>query len=129
MIREHKFVVDPVLSSLARCLEEIEEGAPFKLSLNDTNLHGRVKLNLINSKIRPTDKEGWSTCLLISPVSNGALRCFTDSLQDRCLSCVCPSYNQNSELDLWNSTTGLLAVHWNHGVWERVSSFGGSHDR
>ena len=98
-------------------------GALLKLSLNDTNLHGRVKLNLIDSEIKIADKKGWTTYLLISPVNNGAFRCFTDSLQDRCLSCVCPSYDQNSELDLRNSTAGLLVLHWSHGVWERVISY------
>jgi hypothetical protein len=53
--------------------------------------------------------------LLIPPVNNGTLRCFTDSLQDGCLACICPSYNKDTELDLWKTRTGLLGVHWSDG--------------
>ena len=54
MIGEHKFVVDPVLASLVPCLGNLRE-AP--LSLNGTNFHGRVKLNLVGSEIRLADKK------------------------------------------------------------------------
>ena len=55
MIGEHKFVIDPVLASLAPCLGN-QRQAP--LSLNDTNIHGRVKLNLVGSETRLADKKG-----------------------------------------------------------------------
>ena len=44
-----------------------------------TNIHGRVKFNLVESEIRLADKRV-GPYLLISPVNNGAVRCFTDSL-------------------------------------------------
>ena len=51
--------------------------------------------------------------------NNGALRCFTYSLQDGCLACICPSYDKHSELDLWNSRLGLFRVHWSDGLEEQ----------
>ena len=52
-------------------------------------------------------------------LNNGALRCFTYSLQDGCLACICPSYDKHSELDLWNSRLGLFRVHWSDGLEEQ----------
>ena len=49
-------------------------------------------------------------------VNNGVPRTITYTLQDRCLSRVCPSYNKHSELDLWKR--GWLDVHWSDGGWE-----------
>ena len=60
--------------------------------------------------------KAWTTYLLVSAVNSGALRCFADPLQDRCLSCVCPSYDKHSKLEIWDSTTGLFSVHWCDGI-------------
>ena len=103
MIGEHEFVVDLVLASLVPRLEATEE------SIIVTNIHGRVKLNLIGNELRRKQK-GWTTYLLRTPVYSGALRCLTDSLQNRRLSCVCSSYNKDSELDVWNVTRGLFCA-------------------
>ena|SRR6266404_1703347 len=46
------------------------------------------------------------------PVNNRALCCITDSLQESCLSCICPAYDKDSELGVWKLTMGLLGVYW-----------------
>ena len=75
-----------------------------------TNIHGWVKSNLVGSENRLANKQNWSTYPFVSPVDGGTLCSFTDPLQDRSLSCVCSSYNKYSELDIWESTTGLLGL-------------------
>ena len=60
--------------------------------------------------------------LLLSSANNGTLRCVADSLQYGCLACVCPSYDKDSELDIWNWTTGLFGVHCRNGVWKASES-------
>ncbi len=51
--------------------------------------------------------KAWTTNLLLSPVNKGALRCVAHPLQDGGLASVCPSYNKDSEPDLWELTVGL----------------------
>ena len=81
MIGEHKFVLDGVLASLTPSLETTEE----KYHQLNTNIHGRLKLNLSStSDIKRTEKKASTTYLLpllvSPPVNNGTLRCVTDSL-------------------------------------------------
>ena len=49
--------------------------------------------------------------LFIKPVDLGTLCGVADSLQDGCLSCVCSSDNQNSELDIRDLELILLGSH------------------
>jgi hypothetical protein len=118
MIGEHKFVVDLVLAPLAQWSTRSNRiKVPLLLTLSDGS-------SLTWSAVRSDSqtKAGATYLypfLLRSSVNNGTLRCFTDSLQDRCLSCVCPSYNEDSERDVWNSSFGLLSVHW----YDRCESF------
>ena len=50
MIGENEFVIDRVLASLTLLLDTTEENAIF------TNIHGRVKFNLVGSEIRTAGK-------------------------------------------------------------------------
>jgi hypothetical protein len=49
------------------------------------------------------------------PVNSWALRSLADSLQDRGLASICPSNNQNSELEFWESARALLRSHSDFG--------------
>jgi hypothetical protein len=111
MIGEHKFVVDLVLAPLAPWSTR---GNQSKVSLLLTLTDGS---SLTWSAVRSDSeiKAGATYLhpfLFASSVNDGTLRCFTDSLQDRCLSCVCPSYNKDPEWDVWNLSFGLFGVHW-----------------
>jgi hypothetical protein len=111
MIGEHKFVVDLVLAPLA-LWSTIGNGGRVPLLLTFTD--GSSLTWSVGSEIRPADS--WTTYFLpfpaFFPVNNRALRRVTDSLQDGCFSCVCPSYDKDSEREFWNSSTGLFCVHW-----------------
>ena len=116
MIGEHKFIVDGVLASLRSRL-----GANEK-EYSITHIHWRVKFDLVGSEIRFVYKVG-ATYLLSLPVNLGALRCITDPLKNRCLSCVCPSYNKHSKPDVRSSTSsflGLFGAPLCDGLWERT---------
>jgi hypothetical protein len=85
-----------------------------------TNIHRRFKFELVRSGIRLAHKM-WTTYLLLSPmpsppVNHGALRCIANPLENRCFSCVCPSEDKHSELDIRNSLSGLYGRHQCDGV-------------
>lgn len=62
MIGENEFVIDRVLASLTLLLDTTEENAIF------TNIHGRVKFNLVGSEIRTAGKnDGLRTSVLSLP--------------------------------------------------------------
>ena len=46
----------------------------------------------------------------ITPVDLGTIRSVADSLQDGRLSCICPSDNQNSELDTRDMPVELILL-------------------
>ena len=45
-------------------------------------------------------------------VNNWAVCCVTNPLQDGCFSRICSSYDEDSELDLWDVRAGLCGTHW-----------------
>src|SRR6266404_7483060 len=46
----------------------------------------------------------------VSTVNGWAVGCVTNPLQDCCFSCICSSYDEDSELDRWNMA-GLFRIH------------------
>src|SRR6266404_3735195 len=52
----------------------------------------------------------FSLAIAISTVNSWTLSCITDPLQDGRLSCICSSYDEDSELDVWKA--GLFSIHW-----------------
>jgi hypothetical protein len=83
MIGEDKFILDVVLATLSK------DQAQPKRCTRDTNVNGRVKSNLLTPLVN-----GWT------------VRSVAHSLQDGGLASVCTSYNEDSELDLWELTAG-----------------------
>src|SRR6266404_4690272 len=53
----------------------------------------------------------FSLAIAILTVNSWTLSCITDPLQDGRLSRICSSYNEDSELDIWNRA-GLIGTHW-----------------
>ena len=49
--------------------------------------------------------------LLASPPNNRTVRSVAHSLQDGGLASICTSYNEDSEVDLWERTEGLSCAH------------------
>ena len=87
-----------------------------KRSTSITNIHRRFKHELVGSEIRLAYKM-WTTYLLPlptpppPPANPGALRCIANPLQNRCLSCICPSEDKHSELEIRNLSRGLYGRH------------------
>jgi len=61
--------------------------------------------------------------IAISTVNSWTLCRVTDPLQDGRLSCICSSYDENSELDLWNSTAGLFGCWMDARATARAGQF------
>ena len=79
-----------------------------------SNLNWRVEFNLTRlwdwRELEPSGVRTYLRALspLIKPVDPGTFRGVADSLQDGCLSCICSSNNQNSELDIRDSEPLIL---------------------
>jgi len=48
---------------------------------------------------------------VVLTVNGRAVCCVTNPLQDCCFSRICSSYDEDSELDVWNRV-GLFRIHW-----------------
>src|ERR1700761_7126432 len=95
-----------------RCLKD--QDRPI-LSKSVTDIHGRIKLSLgagINTRL--AGLKGWTAYLFsvvaLSLVNKWTVRSVAHSLQDRGLAGICTSYNEDSELDLWQSKDHIC---WN----------------